>query len=359
MNNSNQKDSKKETQFSENDHIPVLIDQIIEHFITHKSSENSNDQEYKFLDLTFGAGGYSKKLAKNFPNSEIFCFDQDPITKKYFDKLLAESSNQLHFFESNFSNSMEILKEKNIGENYFDGIFFDLGVSSMQLDDKKRGFSFYSSKENPESDEEIRLDMRMNKNSSDDHSFSAYEFINYASEKEIADIIFYYGEEREARKIARNIIKQREANGEIETTKQLADIISKIIPYKKNNLKISIHPATKTFQAIRIHVNKEFDHLVLALQKNIKLLKSGGIMFVVSFHSLEDRIVKNFFSYMEKSIHTDFEIKKHFPLILENENEFFNEYKFINSRKTFQPSELEIKENIRSRSAKMRFLKRV
>lgn len=330
------------------DHKPVLIDKIIQ-FLKGDEDKQEDSVQKKFLDLTFGAGGYSKRLGQEFQDAEIFCFDQDPLVKKYFENLKANLKNKLHFFQSNFSDAKEVLLENGIEEGFFNGIFFDLGVSSMQLDDKKRGFSFYG--------EDNKLDMRMNPND-ETNSFSAYEFVNYASEKEIADIIYYYGEEREARKIARNIVKTREEIGEIKTSKELADLILKIIPYRKNNLKVSIHPATKTFQAIRIHINKEFDHLVLALQKIVRFLKPGGKMFVVSFHSLEDRIVKNFFSYMEKSFDFDLELKKHFKIAFQDEKSFFQNYKFSSFKKIIEPDHSEIKENIRSRSAKMRVLRR-
>jgi 16S rRNA (cytosine1402-N4)-methyltransferase len=334
-----------------NDHKPVLIDIIIEILKLSNNDKNDN-KEKKFLDLTFGSGGYSRKILEEFENSKIWCFDQDPITKKYFDLLLDEFPSRANFFLKNFSLAHLELLKNDINHGFFDGILFDLGVSSMQLDDKSRGFSF--------SGAENELDMRMNQEN--EEALSAYDFVNFGSEKEIADVIYHYGDEQNARKIAKKIVWTRENRGKIKTTKELADLVTKIVPFKKiqnGSSSMTIHPATKTFQAIRIHVNKEPDHLVESLQNIVKFLKPNRKLFVVTFHSIEDRIVKKFFSYMEKGLESEPDDKIHFPFINQNEKEFFDNFKFFQEKKIIKPDELEISQNIRSRSAKMRILNRI
>lgn len=336
-----------------NDHESVLIDQIIN--IIKLDHYQKPIKKLRFLDLTFGAGGYSQRFLNEFDESTVFAFDRDQISTKYSDLIKSNllDKSRFKFFINNFANASDVLTQNQIDENFFDYIFFDLGVSSMQLDDKSRGFSFYG--------ENNVLDMRMDKN----QELSAYSFLNNASENEIADIIFYYGDERNARKIAKKIVEYRVLNKKIQTTEELANIILKINKFKKNNIyraskSISIHPATKTFQAIRIHINSELDNLIIALEKTAPFLKnSGGKMFCVSFHSLEDKIIKNFFKYMEFGLNAPEEIKKFFPRINSDENNFFYKYKFKNHKSIIEPNADEIKKNIRSRSAKMRILESI
>jgi 16S rRNA (cytosine1402-N4)-methyltransferase len=306
------------------DHIPVLAKEVIEN-LKIKNNE-------KYLDCTFGAGGYSRLILKN--GGIVYACDQDITTKKYFDELSIEFPDRINFFHSNFNFIDEILIQNNITE--IDGIVMDLGVSSMQIDNYDRGFSFQ--KDGP-------LDMRMDQ--TNENLQSAKDFINYASEENLADIIYYYGDEKDARKISRAIIKYREKE-EILTTSQLSNIIKKV---KNYNFKQKIDPCTKTFQAIRIHVNNEMNFLITALQKLSKLLRINGKILVVTFHSIEDMIVKKFFSSLNNGIYNI-----NYNLLDEN---FYLNHKFIMRKKIITPSENEIKENIRSRSAKLRIIERV
>lgn len=305
-------------------HIPVLAKEVI---------ENLNIiQNGVYLDCTFGAGGYSGLILAN--KGIVYACDQDLTTKKYFEQLEAKFPDKIHFFHTNYNFVDEILNKNGISQ--LDGIVMDLGVSSMQIDTPERGFSFQ--KDGP-------LDMRMDQN--DPNIQTASEFINSISEKDLADIIYYYGDERESRKIAREIVKFREKE-EIKTTTQLTNIIKKV---KNFNHKSKIDPSTKTFQAIRIHINNEMNFLLTSLQKLSKLLRINGKLLVVTFHSIEDMIVKKFFSSLESGIYNN-----NYNLLDEN---FYKNYKFKMDKKVITPSEEELKNNIRSRSAKLRIITRV
>ncbi len=311
-------------------HIPVLIEEVIDALKPHNGG--------KYLDCTFGAGGYSKRILENY--GEIYACDHDISTKKYFDDLERKFPKQIKFYHSNFSNIDNVLlndKERISTDNRaieLDGIVMDLGVSSMQLDIAKRGFSFQ--KDGP-------LDMRMNT----DSEKTAEDFINYCSFDDLSDIIFYYGDEKDAKKIARKIIKVRE-EAKITTTFQLAKIIRSVVRF---NPKHASDPATKTFQAIRIFINNEMNNLIISLQKLSKLLKIGAKIVIVSFHSTEDRIVKRFFQAVSKKEQSDV-----YKLL---DKEFYTNRDFEIVGKIISPSDEEIKSNIRSRSAKMRVLKRI
>ena len=311
-------------------HTPVLLKELINALKPHDGG--------KYLDCTFGAGGYSKKILEY--QGEIYACDQDLSTKKYFENLEKEFPNKIKFYHSNFSDIDSILQnDEDIIHNddhalELDGIVMDLGVSSMQLDIAERGFSFQ--KDGP-------LDMRMNI----DSEKTAEDFINYASFEDIADIIFYYGDERDAKKIARKIIKVR-GEEKITTTFQLAKIVRSVVGF---NPKHTTDPATKTFQAIRIFINDEMNNLIISLQKLSKILKIGAIIAVVSFHSTEDRIVKKFFQAVSKK-----EQSNVYKLL---NKEFYKNFNFEIDGKVVAPSDEEIKNNIRSRSAKMRVLKRI
>jgi 16S rRNA (cytosine1402-N4)-methyltransferase len=302
-------------------HIPVLLQEMIKYL---------DPQENKYyLDCTFGAGGYSKEILKS--SATVYACDQDISTKHYFDVLKTEFPNKIFFYHSNFSEVDKLLEHDDINE--LDGIVMDLGVSSMQIDDGERGFSF--NKDGP-------LDMRMNK----DTGQSASDFVNTASLEDLADVIYYYGDERDAKKIARAIVKHREAT-EITTTLQLAKIIKSVV---HQHPKQKIDPATKTFQAIRIFINDEMNSLITGMQKLVKMLKINGKMIVVSFHSTEDRIVKKFFQNMHKK-----NIDKNYRFLGED---FYSNCDFEVEKDILLPTEYELDCNIRSRSAKMRILKR-
>lgn len=306
-------------------HIPVLLNEVI-HFLNPK-------QNGIYLDCTFGAGGYSKKILSS-ADCILYACDQDYSVIKYFDQLKLEFPEKTYFLHKNFA---EVDSElKNIS---FDGIVLDLGVSSMQLDIAERGFSFLK---------DAPLDMRMNQQSNEQNAF---HFINYATESNIADIIYYYGDETKAKRIAAEIVQYRKVE-KIATTFALANIVRKIVGYRKNEKgKVNIDPATKTFQAIRIYVNDEINNLITALQKLIKLIKIGGTIVIVTFHSLEDRIVKKLFVNLVKK-----EMNKDYKLL---NDEFYKNFHFTMEKNIIIPSDDEVHNNIRARSAKMRVLTRI
>ena len=246
--------------------------------------------------------------------------------------MLKQIGSNYLIIKSNFLYVKEELEKRNIKK--VDGMLFDLGVSSPQLDTAKRGFSYHA---------DARLDMRMDK----DNKLSAYEVVNNYSEKDLARIIFSYGEEKYAKSIARNIVKAREIKN-IETTFELVEIIKKSMPYKDT---LNHHPARRTFQAIRIEVNHELDILYDSLKKGLEMLNVGGRMVVISFHSLEDNIVKKVFDEVSKENN----FVKGLPNI---PLEYLPDFKIIN-KKPITPSTYELEENNRSRSAKLRIIERI
>lgn len=234
-----------------------------------------------FVDGTFGRGGHSAKILSQLgADGRLYAADRDLEAIEYA-KQHFTSDSRFSVEHGLFSDLVDSLNTQGL-TGKVDGILLDLGVSSPQLDSGVRGFSF--SNNGP-------LDMRMDQSQGE----TAAQWLARAEESEIADVIYRFGEERYSRKIAKEVIKQRQ-NSSIETTKQLADLVANIIykQRKKGHKKSNKHPATKTFQAIRIHLNRELDELQVTLKKAIELLSSGGRLVVISFHSLEDRIVKQF-----------------------------------------------------------------
>lgn len=299
-------------------HIPVLINEMLMN-LAPKSGE-------VYLDCTFGAGGYSKAILASAYCS-VTGLDRDPFAAEYA-QLLAKENDRFSFIHTDFAQSYLLLKDKK-----FNGIVMDLGVSSMQLDTPSRGFSFM--KDGP-------LDMRM-----ESEGISAADFIASASEEEIADVIYKYGEEPASRKIAKAIVTNRKITP-IDTTFKLAEIVRSCVKFRGG----LIDPATKTFQAIRIWVNKELQQIEEFLDQAKNLLLPGGRIVIVSFHSLEDSIIKSFF-------------KKHSPRhvarskyakINEQEENSLDENIWLQilTKKPISPTEQERKENMRSRSAKLR-----
>lgn len=297
-------------------HTPVLLKEVIS-YLEPKNGE-------KFLDCTFGAGGYSKAILES-SLSTVIALDRDPNVKNFADMLKNQYHERFDFFQVNFANSYEFLKGQK-----FHGIVMDLGVSSMQLDEAIRGFSFM--KNGP-------LDMRM-----DSAGFSATDFINNADEKEIANVIWKYGEEKQSKKIARKIVFERNIEP-INTTIRLATIIRACKNF--NNAKIDA--ATKTFQAIRIYINNELEYLEDFLAKVADLLLVGGRLVVVSFHSLEDSIVKTF---LQCNSVKKVAMSKYAKQIIEENVEGKN-FKILTKKPVF-PSMQEIKLNPRSRSSRLR-----
>ena len=305
-------------------HYSVLLEESI--------SNLNIKEDGIYVDATLGFAGHSSEILKRIQKGYLFAFDQDIDACQASNLKLSKVGNNFKIINDNFVNIKKRLEENNI--HYVDGILYDLGVSSPQLDIASRGFSYHN---------EARLDMRMNQNS----SLSAYEVVNNYSEKELTDIFYKYGEEKYAKKIASNIVKYRE-NKEIVTTLELVDIIKSSIPFKAMR---ESHPARKVFQAIRIEVNDELNVLKKSLEDAIKLLNINGRICVITFHSLEDRIVKEIFNKYTK---VNQELNN-LPFIPE---EYLPNYKLINT-KVITPSDKELTENNRSRSAKLRVIERI
>ena len=280
-----------------------------------------------YVDATLGLGGHSKEILKRIKKGFLFAFDADLKAISYAQEILNEVGKNYQIFHRNFSDLKEVLKEQNI--DAIDGILFDLGVSSPQIDNKERGFSFM---------QEGRLDMRMN----EEQSFSAYNVVNEYSKEDLMNLFYSYGEEAKSKFIAEAIIEKRKKKP-IMTTLELVNIIKESVGAKYFNLK---HPERQIFQAIRIEVNNELNVLEKVLPDATSLLKPGGRICVITFHSLEDRIVKRIF---KKYSEVD-EMVKGLPNI---PLEYKPTLKIIN-KKVITPSMEELKENSRSKSAKLR-----
>lgn len=305
-------------------HISVLLEEAV------KALNIKEDGFY--IDATLGYAGHSCSILKKINKGYLISFDQDSQAIEASSQKLSSIANNFTIIHSNFRYIKEEVEK--LGINKVDGILFDLGTSSMQLDTIDRGFNYH---------EEAFLDMRMNQEA----SLSAFDVVNTYEEKNLADILRKYADEKYASSIARNIVKAREKDF-IKTTTELAEIVKASVPYKYRENK---HPARKTFQAIRIEVNDEYNALEEGLTKALELLKVGGRIVVISFHSGEDRIVKNIFKkYTEAP-----EIVKGLPNI---DDAYLPDYKLI-TKKIITPSETEVDDNKRARSAKMRVIERV
>ena len=285
-----------------------------------------------YVDATVGFAGDSSEILKRVKKGFLFAFDQDDEAITYSNNKLSQIGNNYLIIKSNFLYIKEELEKR--GVKKIDGILFDLGVSSPQLDNDYRGFSYHK---------DAPLDMRMDR----DNPLDAKIVVNTYDEKRLSDILFRYGEEKYAKSIARNIILERQKK-EISTTLELVEIIKKSMPYKET---IKSHPARKTFQAIRIEVNHELEILEESIRKALSLLNVNGRMVVITFHSLEDRIIKNVF----KSVTSIPDAIKGLPNI---PSEYLPNYEIVN-KKIITPSEVELEENNRSRSAKLRIIKRI
>ncbi|MDD7332221.1 16S rRNA (cytosine(1402)-N(4))-methyltransferase RsmH [Eubacterium sp.] len=295
-------------------HKSVLFDEAIESLNIDKSKI--------ILDGTAGGGGHSREIAKRA--GRLIAVDQDPDAIKVLHERL-DSFDNVTIVQNNFSNVKDILKEQKIEK--IDGMLLDLGVSSFQLDTAQRGFSYHA---------DAPLDMRMSKS-----GLSAKDVVNTYSETELADILFRYGEEKFARRIAKNIILHRQ-NKEIETTGELVDIIKESYPKAKMR---DSHPARKTFQAIRIEVNAELDALEKTLDSALDCLSSGGRLSIITFHSLEDRMVKEKFNSWVNPC----TCPKEFPVCVCGKKPLGKmPFKFK------APSEAELEKNPRARSSKLR-----
>ena len=297
-------------------HFQVMLDEII--------NICSPDKGGVYIDCTFGGGGYSKRLL-NFSKTKVIALDRDKFILNISEKLQKKYPNRFSFHKIKFSELHTI-----VGNKQADAVIFDLGLSSIQLNNLERGFSFNS---------KASLDMSMGLSKT-----SAEEVINNFSEQGLRSIIKILGEEKEASRIVKNIIKTRQIK-KITKVDQLVEIIKKS---KKKNYKNKINPSTKTFQALRIFVNKEITELVTGIINATKVLKPGGKILIVSFHSIEDRIVKYFFSNFSSSQSNP---SRYLPEDKTSNISLFDKYK----NKILRPSNLEIIKNPPSRSAKLRY----
>ena len=298
-------------------HYPVMLDQVL--------SIISPQHGGTFIDCTFGGGGYSRAILK-YPGTKVFAIDRDKITEHYANDLSKKFPDRFNFFRSKFSNLNQVI-HSNINPK---AIIFYLGLSSIQLLDNQRSFSFNSKSF-------LSMEMGINK-------YTAYNVINSLDKRYLSNIIKIFGEEKDGKIIANAINKHRMKNS-IKTSEELSKII-KSAKKKYNNFKKN--PATKTFQAIRIFVNQELTELILGLIEATRILKKDGILIVVSFHSLEDKIVKYFFSLYSN-------LKKNPSRYLpskENKSQLFK----LLSKKPLIPSQEEIHQNKSSRSAKLRYV---
>lgn len=303
-------------------HIPVLKNEMLA-AVAAKAGE-------VVIDGTFGAGGYSRAILAGQPAARVIAFDRDPNVKLLADALAREFPGHFLFIAARFSQMVESLAAHGI--HAVDAIVLDIGVSSMQFDEAVRGFSFQR---------EAPLDMRMS-----GEGQSAADVVNSYSETELARILFEYGEERDSRRIARAIVAARTVQ-KITTTTQLADIIKGAV---RGAGKMKIHPATRSFQALRIEVNQELAELEAALEAAEKLLKPGGRLVVVTFHSLEDRIVKNFMRTRSQSAASS----RHSPAALFARGDTTDSTFELTPTKAIASTEEEVTRNPRARSAKLR-----
>ena len=301
-------------------HYSVLLEEAVEGL--------NIKEDGIYVDCTLGGAGHSLEILKKLTTGKLYAFDQDNVALENAKIKLSEYADKVVFIKSNFENLKEKLAEQNVYE--VDGVLYDLGVSSPQLDTPERGFSY---------NYDTRLDMRMDT----DASISAYEVVNEYSYHDLVRIFYRYGEEKFSKQIARNIEKKREL-APIETTFQLVDIIKESIPAAKR--RTGGHPAKRVFQAIRIAVNNELSVFENSLEQAIDIVKVGGRISLITFHSLEDRICKQIFNSYAKNK----DIPKNLPVLPE---ESLSKLKLI-TRKPICPSERELEENNRSRSAKLR-----
>ena len=308
----------------EHKHISVLLQESI-------SSLNLKENSI-IVDCTLGYGGHSSNILKRINKGYLFAFDQDSEAIRHSTDRLSAIGTNFTIIKSNFVNLKEELAKQNITK--VDGFLFDLGVSSPQLDEKERGFSYH---------EDALLDMRMDR----DNPLSASIVVNTYTKEQLAHIFKVYGEDKFANNIAKKIVEYREKK-KIETTLELVEIIKTAVPMKFRKDK---HPARQIFQAIRIEVNKELDVLEPALSQALEMLKVGGRVVVITFHSLEDRIVKNYFkskTEVDKAV-------KGMPNI---PDEYLPDFKLV-VNKAIEPSKEELENNPRARSAKLRVIERI
>ena len=305
-------------------HISVLLEESI-------SSLNLEESSI-IVDATLGYGGHSSNILERIKRGHLFAFDQDSEAIRHSTDRLNKIGTNFTIIKSNFVHLQE--KLNNLGVYKIDGALFDLGVSSPQLDNEERGFSFHS---------DAKLDMRMDR----EQKLSAYDVVNNYSKEELVRIFTKYGEDRFANNIAKKIVEYRMTK-KIETTLELVEIIKTAVPMK---FRVDKHPARQIFQAIRIEVNHELDVIEPAINQALEMLNVGGRVAVITFHSLEDRIVKNIF---KEKCKIDDRVKG-LPKI---PDEYLPDFKLV-CNKAIVPQEEEIKNNPRARSSKLRVIERI
>lgn len=304
------------------EHCPVLLTEVLQGVAVRP--------EGKYVDATFGRGGHSKALlAQLSPAGRLMIIDKDP---RAIATAQALNDDRVIIQHGSFAELAKFVDE--LGwRGEVAGVMMDLGVSSPQLDEAERGFSFL--REGP-------LDMRMD----DSQGVTAAQWLATATQEDIANVIWQYGEERQSRRIARAIVDGRQQSP-LETTKQLADVIEKVCPRRHDQKK---HPATKSFQAIRIYINRELEDLQSALTQAVDVLQPGGRLAVISFHSLEDRIVKRFMQLKSKGA----ALPSNLPIKARDEK-----FELNCIGKVIKASEEELANNVRSRSARLRIAEKV
>jgi len=307
------------------EHIPVLLNEVIDGL--------NIKPDGIYVDGTLGGAGHSIEIAKRLTSGKLIGIDQDINAINKAKEVLKDYLDKVILVHDNYVNIERVLRDLNI--DGVDGILLDIGVSSHQLDEDERGFSH---------NKDARLDMRMDTTS----DFSAWDVVNKYSKEELERIIKIYGEERWAKRIAEFIVEYRK-NKTVDTTLELVEIIKKAIPEKARAS--GHHPAKKTFQAIRIEVNDELRVLEKSIPVMVKLLNKGGRLCIITFHSLEDRIVKQSFVYLNK----DCICPPETPICVCDKQKEIE----ILTRKPIVPTKEEIKRNPRSRSAKLRIAERV
>lgn len=303
-------------------HISVLLTEVIENLNIKNNSV--------IVDATLGYAGHSSEILKRIPNGKLYAFDQDKEAIGFSKEKLSNIGNNFEIIKSNFVNMKDELQKRNV--THVDGILFDLGVSSPQLDEDYRGFSFHK---------DATLDMRMDQ----EQELTAKIVVNTYSLEQLTNIMKEYGEEKYAYNIAKKIVKVREEK-EINTTLELVEIIKSAVPekYKREH-----HPARKVFQAIRIEVNHELEVFEKALIDALDLIDINGRICVITFHSLEDRICKRIF---KEKTEIDSNLKN-MPII---PDEYLPNFKIV---KVIEPSNKELEKNNRSRSSKLRIIERI
>ncbi|MDX1921519.1 MAG: 16S rRNA (cytosine(1402)-N(4))-methyltransferase RsmH [Alphaproteobacteria bacterium] len=303
-------------------HIPVMLKEVLQWL---KPKANG-----VYVDGTFGRGGYSKAILDT-ENTRVYGIDRDATAIAAGEALQKDFDGRLQMVHGRFGDMDTLLADKGVGE--VDGVVLDIGVSSPQFDDAERGFSFRH--DGP-------LDMRMGQDGQ-----TAADAVNTLPEKELADIVFNFGEERFARRVAKAIVDAR-MEKPITRTGQLATIIRAVVPFAKDGL----DPATRSFQALRIYVNQELDELSNGLTAAEKILKKGGLLVVVSFHSIEDRIVKNF---MRERSAGKFNVSRHLPMPVNESKPGLR----VLTAKPVGPTEEEISRNPRAASARLRVAEKI